>query len=143
MRILALDVGSKRIGVAISDALGLTAQGLATLQRISDESALSALDKTVTEHRVDKIVVGLPLKLDGTDSDQTVDVRHFCEKLRRRFRRRAAVLTWDERLSTVAAERSLLEADLSRKKRRQVIDKMSAVYILQGYLAAQGSIDSK
>ena len=138
MRTLALDVGSKRIGVAMSDALGLTAQGLTTLQRTSDETALKLLDETVSANQVDKIVVGLPLKLDGTDSEQTVSVRRFCDKLRRRFRRRAEIITWDERLSTTAAERSLIEADLSRRKRRQVIDKMSAVYILQGYLAAQG-----
>lgn len=143
MRVLALDVGSKRIGVAMSDALGLTAQGLMTLQRTSDETSLATLDKTVTENQVDKIIVGLPLKLDGSDSEQTIAVRQFCEKLRRRFRRRAEIITWDERFSTAAAARNLLEADLSRKKRREVIDKMSAVHILQGYLAAQGPVDWK
>lgn len=141
MRTLALDVGSKRIGVAVSDALGLTAQPLTTVQRSSDEDALAAIDKIVSSSEIDKIVVGLPLNLDGTDSQQTEAVRQFCEKLRRRFRRRATLITWDERLSTAAAERSLLEADLSRQKRRRVIDKMSAVYILQGYLAAQSPPD--
>jgi len=136
MRILALDLGEKRIGVAITDALGLTAQGLKTVQRTSDEVALTAIEAVLTEHDVTRIVVGLPLNMSGSDSQQTQAVRQFEAKLKKRFRKRAEIVYWDERLSTAGANRTLLEADLSRKRRRELIDKMSAVLILQGYLIA-------
>ncbi len=137
MRSLGLDIGEKRIGVAVSDPLGLTAQGLCTIERKSDNQALSALDGTWETHRADTIVVGLPLSMDGSESAQTQKIRNFIKKLQKRFQKRAKIITWDERLSTSGAERALLEADLSRAKRRQVIDKMAAVFILQGYLDSQ------
>ena len=137
MRILALDVGEKRIGIAITDALGVTAQPLKTVEEASEPKAIAAIDQTVDEYSVERIVVGLPLNMNGTESAQTQAVQRFIEKLEKRFRRRAKIIPWDERLSTVGAERSLLEADLSRRKRRKVVDKMSAVFILQGYLESQ------
>lgn len=137
MRILGLDVGEKRIGVATSDELGLIAQGLKTLARKSDAKVLSELEIIVDQYQIKYIIVGLPLNMDGTEGKQTKKVRSFVEKLRKRFRKRAHVETWDERLSTIGAERALLEADLSRQKRRAVVDKMAAVFILQGYLDAK------
>jgi putative Holliday junction resolvase len=137
MRILCLDIGEKRIGVAVSDPLGITAQGVSTITHGGDTEALNKIDEIVTEYEAKQIVIGLPLNMDGTESKQTKIVRRFAEKLGKRFRRRAQIVTWDERLSTAGAERNLLEADLSRARRRQVIDKMAAVFILQGYLEAQ------
>jgi len=137
MRTLGLDMGEKRIGVAISDALGMTAQGIKTILRSSDAEVLAEIDEAVMEFEVHHIVVGLPLNMDGSEGTQSAAVQRFAEKLRKRFKRRATVALWDERLSTAGAERNLLEADLSRKRRRQVIDKMAAVFILQGYLDAQ------
>lgn len=137
MRILCLDIGEKRIGVAVSDALGITAQGVSTITHGGDTEALDKIDAIATEYEAQQIVVGLPLNMNGSESAQTKIIRRFAEKLSKRFRRRAEIITWDERLSTAGAERSLLEADLSRARRRQVVDKMAAVFILQGYLAAQ------
>ncbi len=139
MRILCLDIGQKRIGVAVSDPLGLTAQGVRTIARKNDPQALEQIEQSWLEYEASRIVVGLPLNMDGTDSEQTALTRRFMEKLEKRFKKRAEIVAWDERLSTMGAERSLLEADLSRAKRRQVIDKMAAVFILQGYLDTQQS----
>lgn len=134
MKTLGLDIGEKRIGIAIGDESGLIASGLTTLTRRSQVDTLSEIEVIVDRHRVERIVVGLPLNMDGTEGIQAQKVQTFVEKLRKRFKRRARIETWDERLSTSGAERALLEADLSRKKRRKVIDKMAAVFILQGYL---------
>lgn len=136
-RTLGLDIGEKRIGIAISDPLGLTAQGVQVLERKNDMQVIDAIDACLTEYEADTIVVGLPLNLDGTESEQTGRVRRFAEKLQKRFRKRATIKMWDERLSTAGAERSLLEADLSRARRKKLIDKMAATFILQGYLDAQ------
>lgn len=132
-RILGLDVGDKTIGVALSDPLGWTAQGLETIHRTSIKKDLQRLEELIKDHGVNKIVVGLPKNMDGSIGDQGEKVLQFKERLAKRFDS-IEIISWDERMTTMAAERTLLEADVSRKKRKQVIDKIAAVYILQGYL---------
>ena len=132
MRILGLDLGSKTIGVAISDELGITAQGLKTIRRSSREEDLKEISAMVTQYDVNRIVVGLPKNMDGTLGKQAESVMNWIKILEERVS--VPVATWDERLSTVGATRVLLEADLSRQKRKKVIDKLAAVLILQGYL---------
>jgi len=132
MRIIGLDVGSKTIGVAVSDEMGWTAQGITTIIRKSLDSDLEELRKLVDQYNPLEIVVGLPKNMDGTIGKQAEGVLALVETMKKSLN--IPVVTWDERLSTVAANRSLLEADLSRKKRKKVINKMAAVFILQGYL---------
>jgi len=135
MRIMGLDVGDKTIGVALSDPLGWTAQGLEVIRSGDNiNQDLARLAEIVTEHGVEKILVGLPKNLNGTIGPQGEKVLAFIERLKEKID--LPVKTWDERLSTVAAERVLLEADVSRGKRKKVIDKMAAAVILQGYLDA-------
>jgi putative holliday junction resolvase len=137
MRTMGLDVGSKTVGIALSDELGWTAQGLETL-RINEEEKVFGFDelgKIIKEYQVDKIVVGLPKNMNGTIGPRGEASQFFARELEERFG--IPVILWDERLTTVAAERVLLEADLSRKKRKKVIDKMAAMMILQGYLNSQ------
>lgn len=132
MRIMALDVGSKRIGVALSDPLKITAQGLETFQRTTLEEDIRGLWKLIDDHDVSQLVVGLPKNMDGTIGFKAEEVRQFIADL---TAERAIEVIWvDERLTTVSAERTLLEADVSRAKRKRVIDKMAAVLILQSYL---------
>lgn len=131
-RAMGLDVGDKTIGVALSDLMGWTAQGLETIIRTNLKADLRRLEEIIQEHDVNKIVVGLPKNMNGTLGPQGEKVVLFIEKLNNRFK--LEVVSWDERLSTVAAERSLIAADVSRQKRKKIIDKMAAVYILQGYL---------
>jgi putative Holliday junction resolvase len=134
MRIMGLDVGSHTIGVALSDELGLTAQGLETIRRKSTDQDLQELARIVTKYQVSRIVVGLPKNMNGTLGPQAEKVLKWKETLERSLA--LPVETWDERLSTVGATRILLEADVSRKKRKQSVDKIAAVIILQGYLDA-------
>ena len=129
MRIMGLDVGDKRIGVAVSDGLGLTAQGIDTISR---EGCMQALKKIIEEYEVDSVVVGVPRMLDGSVGIQGEKVLKFVEELRLAIQ--LPVTLWDERLSTVAAERVLLEANLRRDKRKSLRDKVSAILILQNYL---------
>ena len=133
MRALALDVGDKTIGVAVSDLLGITAQGVETIRRTSNKNDLNRLGELVTQYGAEIFVIGLPKNMDGTEGTRCELVKKFAEKLNASFPNVKQIF-WDERLSTVAATRSLIEADLSRKKRKKVIDKMAAVYILQGWL---------
>ncbi len=135
MRVLGLDIGSKRIGVAISDELGFTAQGLETLICKNPDADLEQIARLAAEYHVREIVVGMPYNMNGTEGPQAQKVRALMERIAERTHR--AVQEWDERLSTVAADRALLEADMSRSKRRKVIDKIAAVIILQGYLDRQ------
>ncbi len=135
MRVLGLDIGSKRIGVAVSDALGLTAQGLETLICKDPDSDMEHLARLADEYQVTEIVVGMPYNMDGTEGPQAEKVRAFMELISHRVD--VPIGEWDERLSTGAAERVLLEADMSRSKRRKVVDKVAAVIILQGYLDMQ------
>ena len=133
MRVLCLDVGSKTIGVAVSDPLGWTAQPILTIKRTTQEADRREIERLIQEYEVDKIVVGLPLRMDGSEQQEAAGVRKFVEKVTE-WSKGIPIVLWDERLSTVAAERSLIEADLSREKRRKVINQMAAVFILQGYL---------
>ena len=131
-RILGLDLGSKNIGIALSDPLKITSQGLTTLKRISRAKDLSQLRELVREHDVREVVVGLPLNMDGSLGPQAEKVTREAERLRSELG--IPVILWDERLTTVEAERTLLQADVSRSKRKKVIDKLAAQIILQGYL---------
>lgn len=134
MRILGLDVGTKTVGVAISDEMGWTAQGLETI-KINEEREIFGFERVselVKQYNVDKIVVGLPKNMNGTIGSRGEACQQYAESLRELLQ--LEVILWDERLSTMAAERLLISADVSRKKRKQVIDKMAAVVILQGYL---------
>jgi putative Holliday junction resolvase len=133
MRILTLDVGDKTIGLAVSDELLLTAQGVDVIRRQSWVKDLTQLREIVTRFAVDRVVVGLPRNMDGSYGPRSELVKKFTDRLRTEFPELEFVF-WDERLSTVAAEKNLIAADVSRAKRRKVIDKMAAVFILQGYL---------
>ena len=135
MRILGLDLGSKTIGVAISDELHLIAQGLFTLKRKGLQQDIRELKKLIEEQNVKKLVVGLPKNMNNTLGPSAKMVLSFIEELTKSVD--LPVVTWDERLSTVAAEKALLEADMSRKKRKRVIDTVAAQLILQGYLDCQ------
>ena len=138
MRKIALDVGDKTVGIALSDELGITAQGLTTLERVGIRKDTGKILDLVREYNCDTIVIGLPKKLDGTDSIQTEKVYEFRKMLENKMRstaRKGVEVVWqDERLTTVMAEKVLIEADVSRKKRKQVIDKQAAVLIMQSYL---------
>lgn len=134
MRIMGLDVGSKTVGVAVSDQLGWTAQGLTTI-KINEEKHEFGFDQLaiiINDYEITKIIVGLPKNMNGTIGPRGEASEHYAKMLEERFG--IEVVLWDERLTTMSAERVLLEADMSRKKRKQVIDKMAAVIILQNYL---------
>lgn len=135
MRILGLDVGDKTIGVALSDPLGWTAQGLEVIRRKGNiDQDLTRLTELIKEYEVERILVGMPKNMNGTIGPQGEKVLEFIQTLEEKIG--LPVKSWDERLSTVAAERTLLQADVSRSKRKKVIDKMAAAIILQGYLDA-------
>lgn len=129
---MALDVGSRTIGIACSDALLMTAQGIETIRRTSLENDFNRLRELISEYEVHELVVGMPKNMNGTKGDRAVKTEEFVEKMKAVID--LPVTFWDERLSTVMAERQLIAADVSRKKRKGVIDKMAAVVILQGYL---------
>lgn len=132
MRVLGLDYGQRRIGVALSDALRLTAQGLLVLERRTNEQAIERIVELVREHEVSEIVVGLPKHMNGTIGESGELCKAFAGELERMLG--IPVHLWDERLTTVAAQRTLLEADVSRKKRKMVVDKLAAILLLQNYL---------
>ena len=132
MRILALDVGTKRIGVAMSDELLITAQGLETIYRHDIKADMAFIEGIVKTNGVSEVVVGLPLNMNGSYSAKTKEVIEFMDKLSKAVA--VPVRTWDERLTTVQAQRTLLEADISRAKRKKVADKLAAQIILQSYL---------
>ena len=132
MRVMGLDIGTRTIGIAISDELGITAQGLKTLRRKSMEQDFKEIAAVIRQFGVEKIIVGLPKNMDGTLGRQAEKVLKWIETLKDKIK--IPVGTRDERLSTVAASRVLLEADLSRRKRKKVVDKVAAILILQGYL---------
>ena len=132
-RWLGLDVGDRTVGVAVSDALSLTAQGVETIRRTTLKKDLARLGALMEEYGASGFVVGWPKNMDGSEGTRCAIVRDFTAALREAYPKAQAVF-WDERLSTVAASRSLIAADVSRKKRKKVIDKMAAVFILQGYL---------
>lgn len=134
---LGLDVGSRRIGLAISDPLGITAQGLATLHRQNKRLDFEQLEKVIREYGVTQIVVGLPLRMSGLEGVQAEKMQIFAEELRKRFQ--LPVHMWDERLTSAQANRLLRETEMSIKRRGQVVDQMAAVLILQSFMDSRGS----
>ncbi|WP_343343290.1 Holliday junction resolvase RuvX [Terrisporobacter petrolearius] len=134
-RIMGLDIGDKTIGVAVSDLMGLTAQGVTTIKRVGKKKDIEAIKKIISEKQVNKIVSGLPKNMNGTVGPQGEKVQKFCELIKQETN--LPIEFWDERLSTVAAERSLIEGNVRRENRKKVIDMLAAVIILQGYLDLQ------
>lgn len=132
-RYLGLDIGNRTIGVAVSDLLGLTAQGVETIRRKNLASDITRLGELMQQYETRELVSGYPKNMNGSEGERCEVVRSFIDEVKKVYPD-IHVMFWDERLSTVAATRSLLEADLSRRKRKKVIDKMAAVFILQGYL---------
>ena len=136
-RILGLDVGARRIGIAISDPLGITAQGLTTLERRNRRHDLGELRKLLREYEVCEIVIGNPLRMSGQTGTQAAKMASFAAQLEEAFD--IAVHLWDERLSTAEAHRLLDETNIRDSRRKQVIDKMAAVLILQSFLDARAA----
>lgn len=135
MRIMGLDYGSVTVGVAISDALQLTAQGIETISRKEENKlrrTLARIEELITEYEVGRIVIGLPKNMNNTVGERAQRTLEFKEKLERRTG--LPVEMWDERLSTVAAEQVLMESGVRREDRKQYVDKIAAALILQGYL---------
>ena len=133
MRLAALDVGDARIGVAVSDELGITAQGIGVVRRVGGRRDLEALSQMLAPYAPERLVVGLPLNMNGTEGPQASRVRAFADKVAAHLG--LPVEFWDERLTTVAAERILLEGDVSRRRRRELVDRVAATLILEGFLA--------
>ena len=131
-RIMGLDVGDRTIGVAVSDLMGMTAQGVTTVRRESKKKDIEELKKIIKERNVKYIVSGLPKNMNGTVGPQSEKVIKFCELLKDETG--IDIDFWDERLTTVSAEKMLIDGDVSRKNRKKVIDKLAAVLILQNYL---------
>jgi putative holliday junction resolvase len=134
-RVMGLDVGSRRIGIAVSDLLGITAQGLETLQRQNKRTDFEALRRLIKDYKVREIVVGLPLRMSGAEGIQSDKMRVFAEELRKKFK--LPVHLWDERLTSAEANRLLRETELSIEKRGKAVDRMAAILILQGWMQAQ------
>ena len=135
MRIMGLDFGSKTVGVAISDALCITAQGIETIQRKEENKlrkTLARIEELIKEYEVDRIVLGFPKNMNNTVGERGEKTLEFKEMLERRTG--LSVIMWDERLTTVEAERTLIESNVRRENRKKYVDKIAAVFILQGYL---------
>jgi putative Holliday junction resolvase len=129
---MGLDIGERRIGVALSDSLRIIAGALTVVERVTDDAALKEIIDLARENEVERIVVGMPRSLDGSLGKQAQAVQSFVDLLKKRTD--IPVVTWDERLSTVAAERTLLEVGMKRDKRKKRRDSLAAAIILQGYL---------
>lgn len=134
-RVLGLDVGARRIGVAVSDPLGITAQGLDTLHRKNKKHDLGYLYRVIRDYEVKEIVVGLPLRMSGDEGLQAEKIQAFAEDLRKHFK--IPVHLWDERLTSAEANRLLRETDLSIEKRGKAVDRMAAILILQGWMESR------
>lgn len=134
MRKLGLDFGDKRIGVAISDALGITAQGKGYISRTDLKKDLEVIKEYIKKYSIDEIIVGMPRNMDGSYGPRAKKTQEFVNFLNNNLK--ISIKTWDERLSSKEAERVLIKADMSRKKRKEVIDKMAASLILDSYLKA-------
>jgi len=139
-RVLGLDVGSRRIGLAVSDLLGITAQGLVTLERRNKRHDFRELERVIREYDVKEIVVGLPLRMSGAEGTQAEKMQAFADELRRRFQ--LPVHLWDERLTSAEANRLLRETELSIEKRGKAVDRMAAVLILQGWMERRSAAGS-
>ena len=138
MRIMGLDFGSKTVGVAVSDPLGITAQGVEIVRRKSPNKlrqTLARIDELVREYGVEELVLGYPKNMNGTEGERCEKTKEFKELLEKRTG--LPVALWDERLTTVAADRSMMEAGLGRYERKEYVDEIAAVFILQGYMAAK------
>jgi putative holliday junction resolvase len=133
-RLLGLDVGTKTIGLALSDTRLVVASPLDTIRRTKFKDDMAALAAAIDKHEVGGLVVGLPLQLDGNDGPRTQSVRQFAKNVL--AARDLPLAMWDERMSTLAVERAMIEADLTRKRRAQIVDRAAAAYILQGFLDA-------
>lgn len=134
---MGLDIGDRKIGVAMSDPLGLTAQGVKTIIRQEGKrNDIEEIKKLINEYKVDKIVIGLPKNMNNTLGPSSEKVMQYGKFIEQKFKKE--VIYFDERLTTMAAERMLIEADMSRKKRKTVIDKIAATFILQSYLDSTG-----
>lgn len=139
MRIMGLDYGSKTVGVAISDPLGITAQGIETITRKEENKlrkTLARIEELVKEYEVETIVLGFPKNMNNTIGDRAEKSLELKEMLERRIG--IPVVMWDERLTTLSAERTLMESGVRRENRKQYVDKIAAVFILQGYLDSLG-----
>jgi len=134
---MGLDVGEKRIGIAVSDPLGWTAQGHSVLKRTTLDDDLANLQELCRQLECQMLVIGLPRNMNGTLGPKAGEIQEFARSLQERTG--LPVVYWDERLTTRSAERTLLEADMSRRRRKEVIDKVAAVHILQGYLDASAN----
>ncbi len=136
MRILGLDYGDKTVGVSVSDPFGWSAQGVEIIRRNSPDEykqSLGRIEELINEYSIEKIVLGFPRNMDGSEGARCEKTLAYKERIEKRFPK-IEVILWDERLSTVAADRYMMSADLGHDKRKSVIDKMAAVFILQGYL---------
>ena len=139
MRVLGLDYGSKTVGVAVSDPMGLTAQGVETIWRKQENKlrqTLARIEELVSEYQVERIVLGYPKNMNNTVGERALKSLEFKEKLERRTG--LPVVMWDERLTTVEAERTLMETGVRRENRKQYLDELAAIFILQGYLDSLG-----
>jgi putative Holliday junction resolvase len=132
LRILSMDVGDKRIGMAISDSLGWTAQGIDTLERGNIQSDKGYIQNILNKYTPEKIVIGLPLNMNGSLGPQGEKVKSFANQLQEYYS--GEIVFWDERLTSVSAHKTMIQADMSRKKRKQRVDQLAAVLILQSYL---------
>ena len=144
MRIMGLDFGSKTVGVSVSDPLGLTAQGVEIIRRTSENKlrqTLARIETLIQEYEVGKIGLGLPKNMNNTIGDRAEKSLAFKEMLERRTG--LPVVMWDERLTTVEANRTLIESGVRRENRKEYVDKLAAVYILQGYLDCEGIKNGK
>ena len=139
-RILALDYGTKRIGVALSDELGWTAQPLETFERKSLDADVAHIKELIRRHEVKEIVIGMPIQLDGRAGPAAQSARKFLEAVQTAAA--IPVVAWDERLTTKAAEQMLIEADVSRKKRKGAVDRVAAALLLKSYLEHQSSLQT-
>lgn len=137
MKVLGLDLGEKRIGIAVSDELGMTAQGRTNVEYVYIEDAVNLIKGIAEEERVSEIVVGFPLNMDGTEGPQAKKAAAFADNLKTKLS--LPVKLWDERLSTMSVQRMMISADVSRAKRKMKVDKLAAQVILQGYLDSLSS----
>ena len=144
MRIMGLDFGSKTVGVAVSDSLLLTAQGLEIIRRKEENKlrqTLARIEELIIEYEVEEIVLGLPKHMNGTEGVRVELTYEFKDKLERRTG--LPVVLWDERLTTVAADRTMIEAGIRRENRKKYVDKLAAAFILQGYLDRKRMMDNE
>ncbi len=144
MRIMGLDFGSKTVGVAVSDSLLLTAQGVEIIRRKEENKlrqSLARIEELIVEYGVEEIVLGLPKNMNATEGVRAELTKEFKEKLERRTG--LPVVLWDERLTTVAADRAMMEAGIRRENRKEHVDKIAAVFILQGYLDRRSMQDER